>query len=326
MKIKIEELKKLCLSILAKRGLLEKEALEIFNEYLDAELRGRECHGFQFFPNFGAKLVDSTARKPKIIREEDNLLFIDGQKNLGQIVCNKYVPGLIKKAKNKGIAMMGIYNMHSYLMPGTYARMAAENNLVGFVFNYGGRPRIAPTGSIDPILGTNPIAIGIPNDGLPIVVDMATAKIAMGKVRLTEKLGRSLPENVTIDKNGRPTTDPIEAMAGAILPFGDHRGSALALVIEILTKTMFNVDIHNKTKANRGFFFIFFDPSIFQPIEEFKNNVSKLVKEIKNSRKAEGVIEIFYPGEKSEKIKRENLKKDYLDLEEKIIENIKNLL
>lgn len=158
-----------------KKGLSEKNALDVFNEYLDSELSEHKGHGFQAFAEFGAKLTDFEG-KAKIIKEEDNLLYIDGRKNLGQIVCNKYVPKLIQKAKNKNIAIMGIYNMYSYLRTGTYARMAAENNIIGFVFNYGGWPRIAPTGSIDPFFGTNPIAIGIPGEKFPIVIDMATSK------------------------------------------------------------------------------------------------------------------------------------------------------
>lgn len=325
MKIKIEELKKMCLEILTKKGLSDKDAQVIFQEYLNSELSGRTCHGFQAFPKFGAKLVDLKG-EAQVIKEGDNFLYIDGKKNLGQIVCNNYVPKLIKKAKKHNIAMMGIYNMHSYLKPGTYARMAAENDIVGFVFNYGGWKRIAPYGSIDPFFGTNPIAIGIPGEKFPIVVDMATSKTAMMKVRLAAKLNQKLPEVVAIDKDGKPTTDPNEAIDGAMLPFGSYKGSALALVIELLTKTMFKIDVSDKTKANRGYLFIFFDPKTFTNLDEFKKDVSKLADEIKHSRKAEGVEEIFVPGEKSEMTRRKNSKKDYLDLEEKIISDIKELL
>lgn len=192
MKIKIDELKKICIKILTQKGLSKKDVFSVFNEYLEGQLHGRECHGFQAFPEFAVKLINFDG-KPKIICEEDNLLFIDGKKNLGQIVCNEFVPKLIKKAKKKHIAMMGIYNMHSYLMPGTYARLAAENNVVGFIFNYGGWPRLAPTGSIDPFWGTNPIAIGIPSKDFPIVIDMATSDYNMMKIRLAIKLGQKIP-------------------------------------------------------------------------------------------------------------------------------------
>ena len=207
MKVKIKEIKKLCLDILIKKGLSKKEAQDIFQEYLNSELMGITCHGFQAFSKFGAKLVESKG-KAKIEKEGNSFLYIDGKKNLGQIVCNQYVPKLIKKARKNDIAMMGIHNMHSYLRPGTYARMAAENDLVGFVYNYGGWKRIAPYGSIDPFFGTNPIAIGVPGKDFPIVVDMATSKKAMMKVRMAAKLNKKLPEGMAIDRDGNQPLTP----------------------------------------------------------------------------------------------------------------------
>ena len=104
MKIKIEELNELCMKILKSKCLSEEEAEIIFQEYLDGELRGRECHGFQAFPKFGAKLVDPKA-KEEVIKEEDNLLYINGNGRLGQLVCNKWVPKLIEKAKKAAIKL-----------------------------------------------------------------------------------------------------------------------------------------------------------------------------------------------------------------------------
>jgi L-2-hydroxycarboxylate dehydrogenase (NAD+) len=325
MKLTIQELKELCLPILTKQGLSQEDAEIIFAEYLDGELRGRECHGFAFFKKFGAKLVDSSA-KEEVLKDEDNLIFIDGGGKLGQLVCNKYVPRLIEKAKSKSIAMMGIKNMHSYLMPGTYARMIAENDLVGFIFNYGGKARIAPTGSIDPMLATNPIAVGIPSNNLPIVIDLATSKTAMGKVRLAEKLGLELEPDCCIDKDGKPTINPEKAMEGAIFPFGGYKGYSMALMVEVLSKTMFGLGGCKENVGKRGFFFMAINPAAFQDINEFKENVSKLISEIKSARKAEGIKEIFVPGERSERLKQENLKKGYLEIDDQIINEIKEMV
>src|SRR5680860_224115 len=313
MKIKVKELEKICLAILMKKGLSRRDALVVYDDYLDSELSGHKGHGFQAFVEFGAKLIDSDGRA-KIIKEDDNLLYIDGKRNLGQIVCHEFVPKLIKKAKKKNIAIMGIKNMHSYLRPGTHAKLAAENDLVGFVFNYGGWPRVAPAGSIDPFFATNPIAVGIPAAKFPIVVDMATSKRALMAVRLAKKIGKNIPKGLAIDERGNSTTDPEKAMLGALLPFGDYKGSALALVVEILTKTMFDIDIHDEKKAGRGFLFIFFNPKVFIDIKKFKKNVSKMADEIKNLRKEKGVDEIFIPGEKSEKERISNSKNDYLEI------------
>lgn len=317
MKVSISNLENLCVAILRRKGLSKKDALIIFNDYLEQELRGKPDHGFQSFIEFGAELVKPDG-PPKIVKQSDSFLFIDGQKNFGQIVCSKYMPVLMRKSKKSGIAMMGISNMHSYLSPGTYARLAAENDLVAIIMNYGGWPRIAPSGSIDPIFGTNPIAIGIPSKKLPLILDMATSKVALMKIKLAKKLGLSIPFDWAIDKNGKPTTNPVKALEGAVLPFGDYKGSGLALMVELLTKTLFNVNISDKKKANRGFFFICFDPSVFQNINKYKADVTSLIEKIKKSRRAKGVKEIFIPGEQTHK----NMKKKYIDLDEKIVNEI----
>ena len=150
---------------------------------------------------------------------------------------------------------------------------------------------------------------------------MATSKTAMMKIRLAKKLGRDLPEGVAIDKDGNATINPEEAMDGALLPFGGYKGSAMALMVEVLTRTMFDIKDNE-----RGFLFIFINPAVFKEINQFKKEVSELITNIKSSRKAEGVEEIFIPGERSEKIKQENLKKDYLEIDDKIIEDIRSLL
>jgi LDH2 family malate/lactate/ureidoglycolate dehydrogenase len=325
MKIKITDLEKLCIKILIKKWLNKKDALTVFNEYLDWELRGRECHWFQSLPKFLAKFINHWW-KYKIIKETNNLLYIDWSSNLWQIVCNKFVPKLIRKAKKNDIAMMWIKNMHSYLMPWTYARMIAENDLIGFIFNYWWSLIVTPHWSIDPIFWTNPIAIGIPNKDYPIVIDMATSKVAMMKVRLASKLWDKIPNNVAIDSNGSITINPSDVLDWALLPFWWYKWSALSLMVEILTKTMFDIKIDNKNKKNRWFLFIAFNPIIFQDIANFKNNVFDLCKKIKKSRKMDWIDEIFIPWDKSEKTKQKNLKKDYIKINEEIFNELQELL
>jgi LDH2 family malate/lactate/ureidoglycolate dehydrogenase len=318
MKITIPELKEMCISILINKGFTEDQAEPIFSEYLDGQLRGRECHGFADFARNVQKLTIPT-EEVEVLKNNNNLIYLDAKENIGQLVCNKYVPQLIKKAKEGSIAMMGIKNMRTYLMPGTYVRMIAENDLMGFIFNYGGAPRIAPTGSNEGALGVNPIAIGIPGKDFPIVSDYAPSVTAMGKVRLAEKLGKEVKPGVGLDKEGNATISPEEIVT--LLPFAGHKGYALALTGEILGRTIFGLE----EKGKRGFFFLAFNPGAFEDINKFKDNVSKLIEEIKSKRKEEGVEEIFVPGERSERLKNENLKKEFIEIDDKIIEEIKAL-
>jgi len=326
MQIKIEEIKKLAVTALEKRGLSKEQAEIITEDHLDGELRGRQCHGFASFPKFCINKLKIPIPNYKIIKEQENFILVDGNESMGEIVLDDVLPKIIDKSKKNGIGMLGLYNMHSYRMPGTYARKIADQDMIGLICNYGGNPRIAPEGSIDPIFATNPIAAGFPTKNNPIVVDMATSKIAMGKVRLAKKLDKQLEEGNAIDKDGNPTINPTEAMLGAMLPFGGYKGGNMALIVEILSRCLFNIPLDQEIKGKRGFMFIIIDPSKFTTIENFKERNTELVQKIKNSRKAEGVDEIFLPGEQSERIKEENIKKGYLEIDDKIVEEIKELV
>lgn len=324
MKVKIEEIKELCVSILMKYGLNRDDSILVVDEFIERELMGEQGHGFNAFIEFGPKRVKSRKGDFVIVKDEENYLLVNGNGNLGQVVCNSVVPSCIKKAKKHGISMMGIYNMESYLTPGTYARLAAVEDIIAMIFNYGGTKRTAPTGSIDPIFGTNPIAIGIPANEFPIVLDMATSTYAMMKVRRALKLKTDLPVGGAIDKNGNPTIDPKEIMDGALLPFGDHKGYGLALTVEILSRCM--LDVHKKDGiVNRGYFFIFIDPTKFIEISAFKDNVEELKQKIKNSRKAKGTTEILLPGERSNREKKESLNKGYIEIDDTTFKELKSL-
>ena len=327
MRIQIDELRSMAIDLLVKKGAAKEDAERIVEDYLDNELRGKTDHGFASFKKFAVNYLERTAQgsKPVIEKETDTYLVMNGDGVLGQIVCKDIINKVMEKARQKGIAMAGIYNMHSYAMPGTYARQVAENDMIGIITNYGGWRRIAPTGSIDPVFGTNPIAFGIPSNTINIVADMATSKAALAKVREAQFLGKKVPEGWGIDKDGNPTIEPQEILDGAVLPFGGHKGYALALVIEMLTKEMFDIKLESKAKAGRGYLFIVIDPSVFIDLNKFKQNVSDRINEIKQGRKAEGVSEIFVPGEKSERTKQENLKNGYMEIQDKVIEELKEL-
>lgn len=324
MKVPIEDIEKKCIAALVAKGYDEEDAKEIVDEYIDGELRGRKCHGVSMFPKFAYKASEKRQGKYKLEKEGSSYLKIDGMGNKVPIILRKYLPRLIEMAKEAGVSMLGIHNAVTYLMPGTYARKIAEQDMIGLIFNYGGWPRIAPTGSIDPMFGTNPVGIGIPSDTIPIVVDMGTSEQVMGKVRMADRLDEDLPEGVAVDSDGNATIDPKAAMDGALLPFGGHKGYALALVIEILTKTLFDIDHKEEGKANRGFMFIVIDPASFGDVGAFKKRVSKLINEIKSCRK-DGVDEIFVPGERSERTKQENLSRGFVEIDDKFMEDLEAL-
>jgi len=324
MKIKIEEIKNLCTGVLLKLGLNKKDCKIIVNEYLYGELIGRKSHGFASFPKFAVEKIKSKKDNWEIIKEDDAYALIDANGNVGQLV-GKFAMGLvIKKAKEKGIALVGMCNMESYLMPGYYAKIAADNDMIGIVID-NAKSRVAPYGGIEPKLGTNPISIAIPTKDTPFLLDMATATRAMGEVRLAKKLGELLPEGMAIDKEGNPTRDPDKV--NALNSFGNYKGYGLCLAIEILAGSFVRTKMGSKiqTDLDRGYLFLVINPEIFVDVNRFKEEISELIKEIKSSKKAKGVEEILIPGEKEEKLMKENLQQGYLEIDDKIIEDIKKI-
>ena len=319
MRVKIEEIKQLCIDVLVSNGLSKEEASVVVGEYLYGELTGKKSHGFATFLNFAVKKLGSRRGDWMIIKEEPSYALIDGNGNLGQLLGNFAMGIAIEKAKNNGISLVGMNNMQSYLMPGYYARMASEKDMIGIVID-NSKSRVAPFGGTEPKLGANPIGLAIPTKDTPLILDMATSSRAMGEVRLAEKLGELLPEGMALDKEGNPTRDP--SNVSALTAFGGYKGYGLCLAIEILAGSFVRAKMGSRIKdgLDRGYLFIVINPTIFVDIKTFKDEVSELIKEVKSSKG-----DVLVPGERAKSTMEKNLNNGFLEIDEKIVEEIKKL-
>ena len=161
----------------------------------------------------------------------------------------------------------------------------------------------SPYGGADRLIGTNPIIAAVPaGEEFPIVMDISTTHVAMGKIQAAQREGKSIPADWARDHDGSPTTDPAQAFS--LSSIAEHKGYGLAVIVDALSTMLsgaaYGTDIGLFSKLqteNTGFFIILIDPSRFMPIEDFKQSVDRYVGMMKNSRKAEGVDEIFVPGE-----------------------------
>ena len=320
MKVQIEDVRKLMEEKLAAKGLSGEDAAVIADEYLDGELRGRHSHGLMSFPN-AIKRAKEITGPIQIEKDGPAYALVNGNGNPGQLVGKFMMELAIKKARGAGVAIVGSYNHPSYLMPGYQVRRAMKEGLIGIVID-NSKAAVVPHGGIDPVYGPNPIGIGIPSKTTPIVVDMATSVHAKGDTRYAKKFGKLLPENYALDKEGNTTRDPDEFYA--LLPFGGHKGYCLGLAIEVLAGPMVNAKV-GTDEGSRGFMFQVIDPSKFVGQDEFEEKVARLAEQVKSSRKADGVEEIFLPGEHSERIKQENLKNGFIEVDDKLWEEIKAL-
>jgi LDH2 family malate/lactate/ureidoglycolate dehydrogenase len=294
MHLSVQEARVLCEGVLARHGYDEEDARLITDVLVEAHLWGRPSSGL----NHLAHVVEGGARgKVRILGEDARAVLIDGGNNPGFLVSTRAMAMAIDKAKAGGFAVAAARNAFLGGINGYYVAMAARSDLIGVMATSSGR-RVAPAGGIDPLFGTNPIAIAVPTLDDPIVLDMATASINVGGLQRAARLGEELGPGLAIGPDGEPTTDPARALAGAILPFGGHKGSGLSLVVQCLG-LLGGGAVIPKGLGDFGYFFLAFDPGLLMPIEEFKRRTSELVAHVHAVRPAAGEGRVRVPGERA---------------------------
>lgn len=315
MKIKIEELRQKISEGLISRGLPKEDAKVISDALVEAEIRGKKTHGINKAFTM-EKAIKSIESRPEIIKDKGNYAFIDGHKQIGHISANFAVDILLKKVKEFDNAVVGVKNSFYYTMAGIYAEKIAREGYVALIFNNGGPSAISPFGGVDPILGTNPIAIGIPTKTNPIVLDMTTGEKPWGEINLAKVEERDLQPNTFLDKDGKFTTNPQEAVG--IIPFGGYKGYGLNFMFEVLTGALVNSKMGYQAQNgyDLGFLFMAYSPTMFSTKENFEDEVEQLIEDVKSSRKAQGVDEIFLPGETSRNTMNKNLKAGEIEIKD----------
>ena len=230
--------------IVARAGSLGDEPALVADHLVDANLAGHDSHGVglltRYMENLYKVLLKSN-QHAELVTDHGALIVIDGNQGYGQVVAREAMEIAIGRAKTHGLALLALRNAHHIGRVGAWGLMAAEAGLVSthYVNVIGHEPLVAPFRGSDARFATNPYCCALPatENRPPMLLDMATSKVALGKVRVALNKGEEVaPENL-IDDKGRPTTDP-EVMyrepMGALLPFGLHKGYGLALVCELL--------------------------------------------------------------------------------------------
>jgi len=291
MKITPEQELSLIIDILTHLDVPSEEASIIAEVTLDADLKGFTSHGIGRFPQYIKGLEVGTI-KPQtevtVEKESAATARVNGNHGFGHVVTYRSMEIAIQKAKETGIGMVGIHNSNHFGVAGYYSDMAIMEDLIGIVIA-NTEPAVAPIGGKEPILGTNPLAIGIPSDSHYVSVDMATSASARGKLLEAKRKGESIPPNVALDADGNPTTDPVEALKGSILPFGAHKGYALSFMIEIMAGPLVNASYgkavtgtaNPEVTCTKGDLITAIDPSKFVEMDDFKRDVDEFIAEIK---------------------------------------------
>lgn len=223
-------------------GCGPREADLTADHLVEANLQGHDSHGVGMAPAY-VRNIRSGALKPnqtlRTLRDADVLMVFDGGHGMGQVMAHDCIAAGIERARQRGTCLVLLRDSHHVGRLGHWAEQAAAlGKIVLIGANVPRNPRVAPHGGHSARLGTNPLAIGIPRLGKPpVIIDFATSRFAVGKVRVAMNRGEQLPEGVLLDALGASSTDPSVLFGvppGALLSVGEHKGFGLALAVELL--------------------------------------------------------------------------------------------
>ncbi|MGD9616965.1 MAG: malate/lactate/ureidoglycolate dehydrogenase [Alphaproteobacteria bacterium] len=225
-------------------GSVEEEAALVAEHLVEANLKGHDSHGVGMIPSYLRNLRGGHAavnQPGRVVSDQGSMIVYDGERGWGQIVARNAILIGIERARRDGVAVVALRNAHHIGRIGTYGEMCAGAGLVSihFVNITDQRPAVAPWRGRDGRFGTNPVCVALPGPApeRPIVADMATSRIAMGKVRVARNKGQEIAAETLLDPEGEPTTDPnvmYRRPRGSLLTFGEHKGYALAFICEML--------------------------------------------------------------------------------------------
>ncbi|MCI0623178.1 MAG: Ldh family oxidoreductase [Acidobacteria bacterium] len=274
---------------------------------VQADLRGCHSHGVLRVPEYVLKLKEGgvdPAGKPLVAHDAKAASVVDGGNSMGQIASSFAMREAIRRAREYNLALAAVRGSNHCGAMAYYAMLALPEDMIGIAAT-NALPTMAPWGGVDKILGINPLAVAIPaGQEDPIVLDAAFSGSSHGKIRVYHQKGESIPSDWAFDADGRPTTDPAEAITGLLQPIGGYKGTGLALVTGILSTLLsgasYGTELGNMVDGPQpgrdGHFYLAVKISAFVDLSEFKGRVDGIIRQIRNGRKAPNLDRIYAPG------------------------------
>jgi len=309
--ISFAELHRFTTEALRRAGLSEADAETSADVLVTTDAWGVFTHGTKSLAGYLRRLMAGGLRaqgQPRVVAEGGAWATVDGDSALGMVTSVFAMQTAIAKARQQGIAYVGVRNSCHFGAAGYYAWLAAREGLVGIAMA-NDIPSVAAPGSRGAVTGSNPLAYAVPAGRYrPMLLDISTATVAGGKVYAAKARGESIPDNWIIDANGRPTTDASGfPQVGALLPMAGHKGYGLSLLIETLSGILSGASVtwgvrswaHDDATLHtlHGAAFLAIDVKCIAPVDEFMRKVEALIDEIHNAPCADGVERLLVPGE-----------------------------
>jgi len=287
-----------------------EDAALVARSLSEADSRGLGSHGVvRLLPVYMRRLLAGTTRaRPNIreLRHHGAIAVLDGDAGLGQVVGHAAMRRAVTAARESGIGAVAARHSSHFGIGALFVEQAVAEGMIGIVMT-NAPSNMPPHGGRAKFFGTNPLAVGIPCGAeRPVVLDMSTSVVARGKIVMLQKVGQAIPPGWAIDAEGRPTEDAAAALAGAVLPMAGHKGSGLALVIDVLCGVLAGaafgphiIDLYDQgdQPQNVGHFFLALDVQAFLPLAQFQEQIDHLVREVRAQPRQPGVERIYVPGE-----------------------------
>jgi len=339
-------LRRFCEQVLVKLGVPPEDARITTDVLVVADLRGIDSHGVARLGRYVSGLKEGFMKPSdasRVVKETKATALVDGGQSLGQVVGKRGMDLAIRKAKDTAVGIVTVRNSNHYGIAGYYTLMALEHDLIGVSMTNAG-PLVVPTFGRTSVLGTNPISLAAPAlKEKAFVLDMATSTVPRGKVEVYHRLGEKMPHGWAVDETGRSSTDParvLNALAkrlgGGLLPLGGegeelggHKGYGLALMVDVLCGVLSGAATGLQVYADEkrpdvGHFFMALDPAAFRPLDEFRRDMDRLARELKESPKAQGQDRIYVHGEKSF-ARMERFREEGIPLDPKVVEGLRKI-
>lgn len=301
------KLQRLAVSKLEAYGVPRADAALVADSLVQTSLWGIDSHGIARLPHYLRRLQAGSIEPKPVMRFTATgpcTGTLDGGHGLGILVCHRAMQEAIRLAQANGVGIVGCFHSTHCGAIGLYGRQAAKESLIGIAFTHSDA-FVAPHGGQAAFLGTNPICIAVPSDeGPPVCLDMATAATTMNRMMNARRDGQPLPAGVALDERGQPTTDP-EAVR-ALLPMAEHKGYALAFLIEILCGPLNGMPFGPHIPAmygdlsarrNLGSLMIALDPRRFAGGRSLSAVVARMAREARQQPRAMASAEVLVPGD-----------------------------
>jgi L-2-hydroxycarboxylate dehydrogenase (NAD+) len=345
---KYEYLRNFALSIFERIGCPLQQATLATEVLLKADLRGIDSHGIARLSGYvrlwNKKRVNSTPQV-KIVHETPSTAVVDGDGGLGLVVAPAAMNIAIGKAKLAGTGWVAVKNSNHFGIAGYHAMMALEHDMIGMAMT-NASPLVAPTFSIERLLGTNPIAVAIPADKQPaFVADFATTTAANGKLEILQRKNLAAPVGWVQTKNGKPSTDPNETKSGgALIPLGSdrehgsHKGFCLGAWVDIFSAVLSGANYgpwvppfvafleppNDPVGEGIGHFVGAMRVDAFRPAKDFKSHMDNWISRFRTAKTIEGEDHLIIPGDPEREMEAERLQLG-IPVNPKVVEDLKEL-